>query len=1177
MKRIFAIWTALALGWGNLCAQDFFNLRADEVRIDSVLPSFQHSWKLGADGVNDDFEVVIEYPEFIDMSPSDVLRYQSVSGEPLPEMPVVQQYVGVSRKEATLYAAFTPLVCRNGKYQKLVSFKLTRKPKPTAKARRRAEEPVKRYADHSVLATGQWAKIRVPETGIYQLTDALIRQAGFSNPSKVKVYGYGGALQPEQLTGDYLATTDDLKEVPQCVVNGRRLFYAVGSVNWSTATSSKRQKNNYSDYGYYFLTESDAAPLTVDSTAFASAFYPSANDYHSHYENDEFSWYHGGRNLYGKTLQSGQQGNTFTLPAYSSAGSLVVEMSYNYYCEATVLVNDSVVGTILVDEKNTARKSYMDSHSTAASDTWVFPVAEGVLKSSNTIVIQQKSGRDMRLDYLTLVSQSPRAMRRLSSEAFPAPEYVYRITNQDRHGDPQADMVIIIPTTQKFVSEAERLKSIHEQYDGLRVNVVPADELYNEFSSGTPDANAYRRYMKMLYDRAESAADMPRFLILFGDGAWDNRMVSTEWRGNNPDDLLLCYESENSFSETECYVSDDYFCLLDDGEGGNVLSDKIDVAVGRLTARTAEDAKTLVDKILDYRTNKYAGVWQNTLCFMGDDGDNNRHMQDAEWVAKSVASRYDSYEIKKIYWDAYPRETSTVGYRYPDVERLISQQMRQGALVMNYSGHGGPTTLSHERVVQLADFTESSDHRMALWVTAACDILPFDTKDENIGETAMLNKKGCAIAFYGTTHSVYANYNRQLNEAFMKYVLDNTDGVRHTIGEAVMKSKNEFASRETSMLINKQQYTLLGDPALVLAAPTCPVVVDEVNGQNVAQGTMQLPAGSEVTVTGHVADQPDFRGVVTVSIYDETKTVVGRKNDSSATTAFQFDTRPSTIYVGSDSIRNGRFTIKFPVPKDVEYSQKNGQMLFYAVNNQKTVEGHGEYDNFVMNGTQENANDGVGPSIYCYLNSESFVNGGTVNATPYFFAQVTDKDGINAAGNGIGHDMELIIDGELARTYILNHDFQYDFGDYRSGSVGYSIPALADGPHKLLFRTWDMLNNSSTAELSFTVDSKAQPSLFSVTCISKPTASVAQFAVNHDRTGSEIEVVLEVYDMSGRLLWSQSETGVPTGQTYIIDWDMTASNGHRLQTGVYLYRVLIGSKGESKASKAQKMIVIGNK
>lgn len=247
-------------------------------------------------------------------------------------------------------------------------------------------------------------------------------------------------------------------------------------------------------------------------------------------------------------------------------------------------------------------------------------------------------------------------------------------------------------------------------------------------------------------------------------------------------------------------------------------------------------------------------------------------------------------------------------------------------------------------------------------------------------------------------------------------------------------------------------------------------------------------------------------------------------------------------------------------------------MLVYAISNDKQQVAHGVNYNFYMNGTEVNENTGLGPSIYCYLNDRSFVNGGTVNSTPYFYAELTDNDGINAAGNGIGHDIELIIDGEMAQTYILNSYFQYNFGDYRSGTIGYSIPELSEGNHTLLLRAWDVLNNSSTAELSFVVDPKLTPSLFNVVCVRNVANTNTRFIITHNRIGSEMDIVLEIFDMSGRILWRRSESGTSNDNTYTIDWDLSV-NGNRLPTGIYLYRVLISSNGSSEASAAQKLIV----
>jgi len=1164
-------------------AQEFFNLTADDVRIDSMLPQFTYSQPLGAHYADSTYEVRLEYPEFVNMSEADIARYQAITTAQLPEMPVVDQYVGVSRRQGTLYVSFVPLVFREGRYQKLVSFKLSVQGVAAARARsaRRATEASERYATHSVLSTGEWAKIRVPQTGFYQLTDALIREAGFTDASKVKVYGYGGALQPEKVEADYLVATDDLKEVPTCVINGRRLFYAVGPVNWSSATSY-RTRNPYSQYGYYFLTEdTESEPLMVDSAQFVSDNYPSANDYHELYEVDNYAWFHGGRNLYDSQLFGVGKSHTYTLAAYEDAEArLVVSMSFDSNYTVTVTVNGQEAGTITPSSglynKDTGQLT--DSYSDAAAETYTLNVAEIALKEQNEVVLTQTAGGNIRLDYLDFRFSDAKPLPALGTASLPTPEYVYRITNQDHHADEAADMIILIPTTQKWLGQAQRLQQLHESKDSLRVRIVPADELFNEFSSGTPDANAYRRYLKMLYDRAESEADMPRFLLLFGDGAWDNRMLTSDWATSSPDDFLLCYESENSFSETKCYVSDDFFGMLDDGEGARLVSaDCSDVAIGRLTARSEAEAKIFVDKIVSYANNEYAGAWQNTLCFMGDDGNQNLHMNDAEEVVKVVEDNYPAYNIKKIYWDAYTRTTSSTGNTYPDVTRLIKQQMQSGALLMDYTGHGAPYTLSHEMVVKLEDFATSTSLRLPLWLTASCDIMPFDGQEENIGETAMLNKNGGAIAFYGTTRTVYAYYNRYMNKAFVRYVLGSTDGRRNTIGEAVRLAKNSLVTgtAEYDRTENKLQYTLLGDPALTLAAPTLQAVVDSINGKDVTSETVSLGAGTQVTVKGHIPGYDHFNGTITATVRDVEETIVCKMNNTDETEeALVFTDRPNTLYNGSDSIIGGQFTFTFAVPKDISYDDSEGLILLYALSHDKQLEAHGENSSFVMGSNDDEQNDGVGPSIYCYLNSSSFMNGGKTNATPYFYAELNDNDGINAAGSGIGHDLELIIDGEMSRTYNLNEYFVYDFGDYRSGHVGYSIPELTEGTHHLLFRAWDVLNNSSTAELTFVVDPQLEPSLISVICTDNPARSNTTFVINHDRTGSEMDVELEVFDPSGRKLWHHSETGLSTDNTYTVQWDLTVDGGRRLQTGVYLYRVLISSNGSTKATKARKLIVM---
>ena len=1017
-----------------------------------------------------------------------------------------------------------------------------------------------RYAEHSVLREGNWAKISVAESGFYELTDELVRKAGFSDARRVKIYGYGGALQPERLTGDYLTATDDLKELPTCTMNGKRVFYGVGPVNWYNKESLARTRNPYADYGYYFLTESEDEPLTTDSATLVGQHYPANHDYHQLYEVDNYAWYHGGRNLFDKTLYTIGTPQTYKLKAIGSTGRIGIALTADADYEATISVNDSVIATI-------SKKITLDSYTKADEQLWQYDLQN--LKAENTISITQTAGGNLRLDYIDLQHAEPAPI------TIGEPTYVYRITNQDHHADAATDMVIIIPTSQHLLAQAERLKAHHEQHDGLRVTIVPADELYNEFSSGTPDATAYRRYLKMLYDRATTPNDKPRYLLLFGDGAWDNRMLTSEWSGYNTDDYLLCYESENSFSQVNCYVSDDFFCLLDDEEviqttNGNstTYAGKPDVAVGRLPARTPDEAKTLVDKIISYAQNEYAGPWQNEICMMGDDGNDNSHMKTADKVATMIENTYPNYNVDKIYWDAYQRTSSSTGYSYPDVTRLIKQQLQNGALMMNYCGHGAAYAMSHELVMKLTDFESQQSNYLPLWMTASCDIMPFDGQEENIGETVMLNSKGGGIAFFGTTRTVYATYNEVMNLAFTKHVL--TPGM--AIGEAVRLAKCELVEKSSDLTCNKLQYTLLGDPALQLNTPRQKMVVDSINGMPATQG-IKLAAGSIVKITGHVElnneTDTDFNGIVTLSVRDAEETITCRLNDRSSTgadKAFVYQDRTNYLYRGSENVTEGVFHFTFAIPKDISYTDGSGLMTLYAINADKTRSAHGENESFELIGSSTALTDSIGPSVYCYLNSKNFKNGGKVNTTPYFIAELYDDSGINASGSSIGHDLELIIDGDINKTYNLNNYFEYDFGDYRSGSIGFSIPQLSIGTHKLLFRAWDILNNSTTTELLFEVSEDAGSGEFNVTCTQNPASTNTQFVITHDRPGSELKVTLDVFDLGGRQLWRQTDTVMATNDTVTIDWNLNVAGGSRLHTGLYLCRLTLND-GDSKTIK----------
>lgn len=1180
MRKLYTIILLLTCIITVQAQKRFYNLTAEELRIDSVLPNVAYSVQLPKNYQDSAYTLSIKYPEYINMPESDIRKYKAICKDiKTGKNPDIKKNISIDKKRAIFVANISPIIYRDGKYQYLVSFlaELKSSPKAQAKAKLLASPKAERYAEHSILSQGKWAKISVSNTGIHQLTASTIKSAGFSDISKVKIYGYGGNLVPEVLSDSYLREYDDLKEIPTCTVGGKKLFYAQGSIYWDSNESSVRTRNPYSDYGYYFITENDSEPLTCTEEELLNTAWPTPDAYHTLYEKDEFSWMSGGRNLfYKEAIESGKTGKyIINIPEGNTEADLTVSVTANPQTAIKIYLNNKEIGSRTI--------SIMANYkANGFTDTWHVNNLHG----NDTVYIKNVSGGIARLDYISLRYNTPKAAPVLATDDFPTAKYVYNITNQDLHADKDYDMVIIIPTSQKLLKQAQRLAKHHADHDGLNVRIVPADELYNEFSSGTPDVSAYKRYMKMLYDKSDSL-HMPKSLLLFGDCTFDNRMLisdaKSETKKNSLDDYLLCYESENSFSSTECYVSDDFLTYLDDEEDISTFVGLPDIGVGRFPCTTEEEAKILVDKTINYALNTNAGSWQNTIMFLGDDGNNNIHMHDVNDVAEQTISEHPGYYVRKIYWDAFNRTSLSTGNRYPDATEIIKQQQNNGALIIDYAGHGSPTSISHEIVLSVKDFANFKGNNLPLWVTASCEIMPFDSNDETIGEKALLNAEGGAVAFYGTTRTVYVPQNKKINSAFMKYVLSyDENGKPVTLGEAQRLAKNYLVKNGIEITKNKLQYSLLGDPALSLALPTYTAVIDNINGIDVKSDSLpQLRAGDKVSIKGHIElagnKAENFSGTLDAMVRDTKETVKCKLNNTTsegADTAFIFTDRKNNLYHGTNKVENGEFNFTFAVPKDINYADGTGLINIYAYDPALKASAHGACDKFTVNGSNIAENDSIGPSIYCYLNSEDFTFGGEVNSTPFFVAQISDKDGINASGAGIGHDMTLIIDGDIDKTYNLNDNFTFDYESYTSGQTFYALPALSEGKHTLKFRAWDILNNPSTTTLDFVVKKSIQPNIVDVYATNNPARESTTFVVAHNFCGAELELVIDIMDTSGRLLWSTSERGIATTNTIAYKWDLTTDSGAKLNTGIYLYRIKLSSNGSSYASKTKKLLII---
>jgi hypothetical protein len=746
------------------------------------------------------------------------------------------------------------------------------------------------------------------------------------------------------------------------------------------------------------------------------------------------------------------------------------------------------------------------------------------------------------------------------------------ISNQNLRGLSLVNYLII--SHERFFVQANRLADWHRQNSGLTVAVVTPEQIYNEFSAGTPDVSAIRDFIRQHYNK-KTSGDSLRYILLFGDGSYNNHNYN---EGNT--NYILTYQSINSLLPTASYSADDFYGLLEDDEGGvnetTDLKGDLEIGIGRMPVRLINNsdmqAREMVDKIIRYTEGTFKD-WRRILTFIGDDGydagandDGNRYMGNADSMTGLVKQKYEGFEYKKIYLDAYKQVSTSTGAFYPEAHLDLINTLNRGTLLTTYFGHGSENQITSERVLQKSDVKALKNKYLTVFITATCSFSRYDDVDINVdanefsaktsaGEEALLNPDGGAIALLSTSRVVYSGENFNLASHVFSHIFDKDDkGNPVRIGDVYRQAKNNLRDE-----VNKLNFTLLGDPALRLAFPEFKVMTDSINGSAVAELTDTLKAFGKVTITGHVAYDDstlisDFNGTVYPRVYDKAVMITTLGNDNSAT--FDYSDESNLIYKGKATVENGYFSFSFVVPKDISYNLDKGKISYYAENG--VIDARGEYKEVFVGGTDYSASiDYEGPDIELYMNDERFEDGGITNNNPYLFARLSDENGINTTGNSIGHDIVATLNSDSQFSYMLNDYYEADIDDYTSGSVHYQLFDLEAGEHTLGLKAWDVFNNSSETFISFVVKDIGDLVVEKLINFPNPANSYTTFQYTHNAPGQH-EITLDIFDLAGQLVTSVTRTIEETGfVSEPLTWNISGSSGSRLSDGFYPYRLTV--------------------
>jgi len=747
----------------------------------------------------------------------------------------------------------------------------------------------------------------------------------------------------------------------------------------------------------------------------------------------------------------------------------------------------------------------------------------------------------------------------------PVPELVGTgiVGNQNLHASDLSEMIIV--SNSELLSAANELAEFHRNMDGMKVQVVTPEVIYNEFSGGLPDPSGLRNYFRMCYDLGkQSGKNTLKYILLMGDGSYDNRNI----RGKNHN-LLPTFQSANSLSPTESFVTDDFFVFLDEEEGGS--QGIVDLGIGRIPANTLKQAKNVIDKINNYHQQESMGNWRNVVTFIGDDEDGNTHMNQAESLASFVNKMYPGFFTDKIYLDAYKQLSTSGGEKYPDVTSAINNRVKQGTLVMNYTGHANEKNLADENVLDIGIINSWSNYnRLPIFVTATCEFSRFDSDETSAGEEILFSPQGGGIGLFSTTRLVYSGANFVLNSKFFNYIFEKDEqGKSLRLGDVMRKAK---AAANTGT--NQLNFSLLADPAMRLANPNYQVKTTSINGKNVETQTDTIRTLSVVTVKGYVADNngvklSSFNGEIIPTVYDKALHVETLGNAGQS--PMSYTVQNNIIYKGLASVKNGEFEFSFFVPKDVSYKLDKGKILYYAYN--ESVDAQGYFDGFYV-GSSSNSTiaDSGGPDVELFLNSDSFKDGGQVSASSVLIANISDETGINTSGTGIGHDITAVLDDDYSNIMNLNDYFQADKDLYTSGKIVFPLTNLAEGEHNIKVKVWDVLNNSSEVEIRFVV--KDDFRIETVACYPNPMQEQTKFIFTHNQPDESFDVTLEVFSSSGSLVDSfQAKVGSTGTESLPFEWVPT-ERSVKMKAGVYVYRLTVTTNDKKISSGSGRLVYI---
>ena len=1100
--------------------------------------------------------------------------------------------------------------------------------------------PSSNYAASSVLSSGRWVRIKVSSRGMHIISDAELRKLGFNDPSKVQVFGTGGRHVGNAFNSStkfdlpWVPSVHTDKGVVFFATDQHTWKEGLTSLRPYIHTI-----NPYSDDCYYFITDRETAhqiePSEGISSKVTSNIVTEFIDRVVH-EKELDPMAESGSQVYGEDFRSTpEQSFGLKFPGRVSGTDASVNIRFaskttNGGSTLVFKANGNQIGTASINSVSAEKFCAISETAKAITDNGesislsIKYGYNGVLYKARLDYIEGFYTRKLALDNgtlhfygnygggesLSIAGCGPQTViwDVTDCENIRAVEYSlsgdqarftvvtkgYRefvafnpsavtqsvtaensIANQDIHGMETPDMVII--TMPAYKEGAEKIAALHREMDGMRVHVLEVQPIYNEFSSGRRDVGAFRRMLKMWYDRGESAdGHKLQYCLLMGRPTYDNKLVSSRIKnaGYTP---LPIYQSYDGYSDEESFSCDDYIGMLQDVEENrfSMTSAKIHIAIGRLPVTSSQEALQMASKIESYAKGAELGTWRNKVMLIADDDDGGAHLKQAEdaYAAAISGGNGNSFLYDRLYLDSYKRVMTSVGATYPQATERMMRNYNDGVLLTGYIGHASETGWGHEHLWEWPSITSMTNKNLTFLYAATCSFANWDRADICGAEELMLNPNSGVIGVVAASRKVFVNSNGYFSKSifgnFFKY---SQDGEARTYGDIYLSTRNEQLSS------NSLRYLLMGDPALKMPNPTLNVRVTTINGTELDSGEEwpELGAQSAAVVEGEIlrADgnlADDFNGTINLDLYDGER-VITTYGQGASGVVMNYNDRDKRLSMATAKVEGGKWKATLMVPPEIQGTYTPAMITAYAWSKDRK-EANGKSESFYVYGyAPSGSDDENGPQIeYFYVNTPNFENGGLVNSNPVILARLSDESGINISSTGIGHAMTLTVDDKTVYSD-LNAYFTPDPEDSKAGTLAYPITGITAGKHTLTLSVWDNANNVSKSSIDINVGAAVDPVIYGITASTNPTS--VDFRIDLDRPNTQMKCEIGIYDLNGRRVWSLEDTLSSDMQSSIsTSWNLCDSGGSRVPRGIYIYRVTVETPEGTYSSKSKKIAI----